>query len=247
MPNILLLTATVSPPAGAPLLFRSSPSDRWDDYRKALRFYSGLLKSGVFDRLVVAENSGSSPDSWMSILDEEGVADRCEFLGLGRSGACGTRFAEELRLIQQSIERSRCLRANADAVVWKVTGRYIIRNVEQIVQRRPEQFDLYLNCRNVPACWLDFFIAGFRWPAFLESGCEDLHLFEASMESGESILRRRIDEGCYGSLRIVKRIDPIPSVIGIRGVDGARYHGLRLRTKHHARVALNRVAPWLWV
>ena len=58
MRNVLLLTATVTPPAGVPSLQRTNPAQRLRDYEEALSFYLPLVGT-TFDAIVFAENSAS--------------------------------------------------------------------------------------------------------------------------------------------------------------------------------------------
>jgi hypothetical protein len=43
MRNVLLLTATVTPPPGVPSLQRTNPAERLRDYEEALSFYLPLV------------------------------------------------------------------------------------------------------------------------------------------------------------------------------------------------------------
>jgi hypothetical protein len=40
----------------------------------------------------------------------------------------------------------------------KVTGRYIVKNLCQIIARKPSNFDIYCNFRKVPKPWADMFL-----------------------------------------------------------------------------------------
>jgi hypothetical protein len=49
----------------------------------------------------------------------------------------------------------------AQVRVWKVTGRYKVLNLAQLIATQPLQADLYCHCRNVSLRWLDMYLM--RW------------------------------------------------------------------------------------
>jgi hypothetical protein len=249
--NLLFLTATVTPPPGAYDLARANPSVRLEDYQEALRFYCGLLWRNVIDGLLMVENSNTDLTPLIAVAREYDVLDKCEFITFdgmskGRPGSV-TRFSGEINLIKYALEHAHVVRANPGAVVWKVTGRYVIQNLDRIVKAQPHRFDLYVNCRNYPARWVDFYVVGLNAPAFLRTLGADLEEYATSSHSGEYILRRKIDEGQFPGLQIVKRFNRVPRVLGVRGADGAKYHGFKLTIKYYVRVVMKVLAPWLWV
>ena len=77
--NILLLTATITPPAGVPLLQRANPQDRLQDYERALKFYLQLL-NGCIDSIVFAENYNSDVSVLRNIVAQSGFTERVEFI-----------------------------------------------------------------------------------------------------------------------------------------------------------------------
>src|SRR5215207_2296623 len=124
-PALLLMTATITPPAGVPALQRVDPADRLLDYEHALSFYLGL-SSTVVDRVVLAENSDTDLGSLRRIAQEQGGGKEVELLtfdGLDYPVEHG-RSVGETRLIDTALRRSRLLGALAeDELFWKVTGR----------------------------------------------------------------------------------------------------------------------------
>ena len=75
----LLLTATVTPPAGMPFLTRSDPQVRLGDYADALRTYL-QLPDGVVDRIVVADNSNSDLSALEQVVAASSSAKDVELL-----------------------------------------------------------------------------------------------------------------------------------------------------------------------
>ncbi|MEE2691056.1 MAG: hypothetical protein VX640_05900 [Pseudomonadota bacterium] len=245
--NILLMTSTIAPKAGTFALKRADPADRLGDYVAALDFYAGELKRGVFDALVYVDNSGHPLDALRDVVDRLGVADRVEFVSYASDLPSEfSRYYLEAHLLVEAMNRSTLLREAGDATIWKVTGRYIVENVADIVRSQPASFDLYLNLRNSPERVVDFFLAAFRRDAFWKTIGRDLEEYRTT-EAGEKILRRKIDEGSFDGVTIVPRLARTPKVLGVRGFDGASYGGFRHQMKFYVRAAANRALPWLWI
>ena len=80
--NVLLLTATITPPAGVPLLARTDPKARLQDYEKGLQFYLQFINKGI-DAIVFAENSNSDVSTLKNIVTQSGLQDAVEFLVFG--------------------------------------------------------------------------------------------------------------------------------------------------------------------
>jgi len=248
--NVLFLTATIRPPPNAHGLAYTDPVQRMRDYEKALGFYCPLLGRGVFDYLLLVENSGSDLAPLVQVVRNHGLCDRAEFItyhGMRRLDMSSlNRFCGEVRLMRYAMENADVVRRHPHAVIWKVSGRYIIRNLKQIIRSRPEGFDLYVNCRDYPHRFVDFYIVGFHAAAFLATIGARWGDY-ATTASGETVLRHQIDDGTFPDHRIVKRFKRTPKIIGIRGVDGRKYHDTRASAKYAVRALMNRLAPNVWV
>ena len=143
------MTATITPLPGIPVLARTDPKARLQDYQEALAFYSGLL-GGCFDAIVFAENSNSDVSPLIAASSKRRHFDKLEFIsfyGLDYEPKHGRGYGE-FRLVDHAISTSKLLRS--DDVIWKVTGRYIVKNIERIVDLRPPDSDLYCHLRNYP-------------------------------------------------------------------------------------------------
>lgn len=246
--QVLLLTSTIAPKSGVRALKHVDPSARLADYMTALRHYVVMLKSGVFDALVYVDNSGWPLDEIKTIARTADVESACEFISYDAEAPRDVgRFFLESQLLVEAFSRSRFLNRDPVDTIWKVTGRYVIANLDSIVRTRPADFDLYVNCRNYPSQWCDFYVAAWRRSCF-ETLFSDVELEAYRRDpNGEAALRRRIDSEAFSRLNIVKRMRRTPQVIGVRGYDGVRYNGLSYAAKYFLRALANRVAPWLWV
>jgi hypothetical protein len=77
--NILLMTATITPPDHVPFLQRIDPHVRLQDYEKALKFYLSLMNRCI-DSIIFAENSNSDVSVLQAIVDQAGVNEQVEFI-----------------------------------------------------------------------------------------------------------------------------------------------------------------------
>lgn len=247
--DILLLTATVTPPQGAVQLSRVDPALRLMDYRAALGAYLESLRAGVISGIVFADNSNSDISVLKELAKERGAEADTEFIsfdGLDYPPAYGRGFGE-FRMIDHVMERSRLAsELPSDASVWKVTGRYVVRNFAKVVRSRPIDADVYCHCRNLPMQWIDLYVLCFNrrgYDAILDGICQ--HLREDEIKgSAEQAFRKIIDQKQDGA-RIVKRFRRLPRLEGYRGVDNQRYE--TMRAKYWARSVASVVAPWLWI
>lgn len=247
--DILLLTATVTPPHGAVQLSRVDPALRLKDYRTALDSYLESLRHGVISGIVFADNSDSDVSVLKELVKERGAEAQTEFIsfrGLDYPPAYGRGFGE-FRMIDHAVRHSRLVsQLPSDASIWKVTGRYIVRNFDSVVRSRPRNADVYCHCRNHPMKWIDLYVLCFNrrgYDSVLDGICQ--HLREDEIKgSAELAFRRIIDQSADGA-RIVKRFRTLPRLEGYRGVDNQRYE--TMRTKYWVRSVANVVAPWLWI
>ena len=246
--NIALLTSTIAPDANVHLLARTNVSQRLEDYKAAFSFYCDQLKAGVFSRLVYVDNSGYDLSEIESIARNKNVLAQVEFIGYKSNIAPNNnRFFLEINLIDYFIKNSSTLRNYPDALVWKITGRYLIENVGNIVNHCNQiHADVYINMRNHPYKVVDFYFVGFTLAAYEALFAKNLHLYEG-LSDGELTLRRYLDSNGLPSLCIQKRLPVTPRLIGVRGFDGGRYGGRKDTAKFYIRSFFNRILPALWI
>jgi hypothetical protein len=245
--NILLVTSTIQPATGTFMLKVVDAQTRLAQYRDAFDVYLGMLAGGVFDRIVYMDNSGYPLDTLRRQAAARGQADRVEFLSYTQTlPAENSRYYLEMDLIDHAMRMSAVLHADPEAVIWKVTGRYIVSNAAKIVKSWPDGADLYINLRNHPYKTLDFYFFGFRCGSYGDHIGRDRADF-AGTRNGEDILREKIDDQTFGQTRVVKRLRHTPRLLGIRGFDGARYGGWKDRMKYELRRLSNTVVPGFWI
>lgn len=244
--DILLMTSTIAPRSDTFLLKVIDPSDRLAQYETALRFYLELIDAGAIAEIVYADNSGYPLDSLQAIAAEVGYGDRVEFISYTATvDQNNSRYYLEIHLIDEAMTRSARLTAAPETVIWKITGRYLLRNAGAIIRSYPAQADLYINLRNHPYETLDFYFVGFRRGSYTQHIGRDFAEF-AGTENGEDVLRRKVEAG-FDGVTVVPRFRVTPRLNGIRGFDGSKYGGLSDTTKYYTRRWANTLVPRLWI
>ena len=248
-PNIVLLTATLVAPADARNLARRDPALRLRDYLEAFDFYLAQLSSGAFDALVLCDNSDQDLEPFAARAGRAGLLDRVELIshfGLDYPARHGRGYGE-FKLVDHAMQASRLIAAaGADARIWKVTGRYKIRNLARLIRSQPAHADLYCHCRNHPRPWLDMYLMCWNRRAYdgLIRGVYRRLRQDATPTSAEQHFRALIDNH-RSPLRLVRRFAHVPQLDGVRGFDNRAYASLWRR--HVVRVVAHRLAPWIWV
>lgn len=243
--NILLMTATITP-RDSPLLARTDPAVRLEDYRAALACYLPQVGT-VLDGIVFVENSDSDVSSLAAAAQAAGVGDRVEFIanyGIQSFPGRDRSFGES-RLLDHAMSSSRLIaEAGDDAVVWKVTGRYQVVNLRQMIATAPKRFDIYCDIRRRPLLWCDL-----RLMAWTKRGYESA-LRDTPGRIGsdpiEPAMYHHLMERDHG-VRVVPRYRREPLVDGVRGWDNRHYSEGRARLKYLIRATARRVTPFIWI
>jgi hypothetical protein len=249
--NVLLLSATIQPPAGMPVLTRTDPSLRLNDYIQSIDFYVQFLGK-CFDAIVLAENSEADLTSLRERVAAANAEDRVELLsfnGLDYPPAYGRGYGE-YKLVDYAMANSAFLRRDDDLTVWKCTGRYRLINIEQMVRRRPASFDLYCNMRNHPIYLCDLFFLAWNLKGYetaIKGAYTKLRNDQPSGFVFEETLFRHWIEGLRREIKIVPRFRHVPRINGIRGWNNAPYE----ESPWDRKILIRRLAltflPWLWI
>jgi hypothetical protein len=218
--NILLMTSTIRPRPNQPQLKVADPEERLAEYARALEFQCRLLERGVIDHIVYADNSGydlaglaarfSSPAiQWISFYDLD--YDPAYHRGYG-----------EFRLIDRAHRDSRIL-ANMSGGdrVWKITGRYFVRNLPTIIALTPRSFSLLCQMRGP---WAEMSVmawSGAGYDRFIRDVWRDF----ATGMAPELILAERLHGANTTTCGIVKSFFWPPVIVGRRGTDGGQFQG----------------------
>lgn len=170
-PALLIMTATITPPAGAVDLHRVDPQLRLQDYLEALAFYLDPAVKFI-DRIVFVENSGADLAP-LKALCTPNISKKVEFLsffGLDYPSHYNRGYGE-FKLLDFAFSKSRLLNElSENEKWWKVTGRLKVSNIDKMVRTAPDSYGLYADFRPKRS-WVDV-----RLLSFSRSGYRDLML-----------------------------------------------------------------------
>lgn len=252
--KILLMTATVTPPQNAANLARTDPQARLQDYTQALKFYLSLIHQGI-DKIIFAENSNSDLTSLEEIITQKKLKDRVELLvwyGLDYPPSYSRAYGE-FKLIDYVMNNSQTIRNLQEnhAIIWKITGRYKVKNLTEIITRQPKDFGLYINFRNLPRAWADMYLIAWSikgYQSYLQEVYPQLKIEQKESSQGispEELFRVLLKHKKIDEVKLVSRFNTIPIIDGIRGFDGQNY------SEAYGKLYLRRLAihlfPWLWI
>lgn len=245
--SLLLMTGTIRPNANSKNLARTSVADRIEDYKQGLEFNIELLRRGDISSLVFVENSGEGMDAFGATVAASGVSDQIELISYdAQQSQKEGRFVGECKLILEALLRSKLIQTSGASHVWKVTGRYVVKNLPSIFRHSRSDKDLLLHCRNYPMRYVDFGLAGFRLSAAQDILNRVLQRVK-TLRDDERVLREMIDDGSFDDLSVSQRMPRVPNFYGVRGLDNSSYGGLRYRSLFAARSILNVIMPRIWI
>lgn len=220
MKNILLLTSTIQPKSDQPDLAIADPLERLNDYRTALEFYSSQLEAGTLDNIVYIDNSGYD----LSSLKERFRSERIEWISFYDLDYPRTyhRGYGEFRLVDTAFTRSETLTNLEECdIVWKVTGRYIVKNLARVIALAPKKMDMY--CKVVRG-WAEMSLM-----AWSRLGYEVIirNIWEqfATGKIPELILAEKLTGMDPLSCTIITAYHWPPFIIGRRGANAVPYQG----------------------
>jgi len=250
MSQILILTATITPPPGVPILARTDPQLRLQDYIDALKFYLAV-PNHVLDRIIFAENSGSDLSKLRALAEESDK--RVEFFTLSRLDyppEYGRGYGE-FKLMDDVMMHSEIIaELNRSDVVWKATGRYRMKNIARWIATAPANYDLYCDMHDWPnpVPWMDtrFYSCTFEtYDRLLRNVYH--HLRFDILGHGSLFYMRSAIGKHLGSGRIVPRFRVEPYVEGNRAWDDRGWNQGKNYRNYLIRATSRKITPWLWI
>jgi hypothetical protein len=243
--HILLMTATITP-NHARNLVRTDPAARLKDYKDALGFYLALIDRPLHG-IVFVENSDSDVTTLRQLVASRGLTGRVEFLcnyGVHLYSEKG-RAHGEFKLLDYAMTASVMVHEAGPAhVVWKITGRYIVKNLSSMIATAPGGFDAYVDMKDHPKRWMDM-----RLMAWTAAGYDRVFRGAADdldSKTHEIQMRDYLPKRAKGA-RLVPRFCKEPFIDGIRGWDNNSYSSARELIKCYVRSIGRVVAPWYWI
>jgi hypothetical protein len=214
----LVLTAAAAPGRRGP--GRPDPVAHACDYADALAFYVGLLGDSV-QTLVFATSAGRDLERLQALADRSPHADRVELLNFPEPdhGSEHGRAYQEFKLLDRVMSSSRLIGhlGSADKV-WKVTGRYRVLNLPELVARAPERFDVYCNAPNWPIRAVDLGVLAWSLAGY-EAAFRGVYreLREDRLRCAPEVHLRAVLDRLSGRIRVVRRHATEPRIAGVRG------------------------------
>jgi hypothetical protein len=241
--DLLLLTATVSPRPDQPSLALVNPAERFEEYRNAMAHYVKLLNMGAISGILFAENSGYDLTRFAALFP----LARIEWLSIDPEVIPSGfhRGYAEFQLIDAALARSQLFQCmSPDVRIWKVSGRYIVRNLRRVVRLAPRRFDLY---GSIGGGWFEMSILAWS-PRAHQQLIQGSWKHFASAEAPELILYRLLQSRRDPSLHIVCSFVWSPVIEGRRGTDGSPFQGRRTRYRFML-ISCGKLLclPWRWL
>lgn len=254
--NLLLLTATITPKSGVPNLKRTDPKQRLQDYAEALKFYLSHVNKSC-DGIIFVENSNSDISQLKYIVEEQGLTEYVEFIvfeGLDYPVEYDRGYGE-FKLLDYGMSHSKLIQQSSEArtVIWKMTGRYTVLNLEEMIKKQPKKFDLFCNCRDYPKYWVDTYFMAWT-PEGYETCLRDIyHRLKTNVPgipkgiAAEELLRSWLEQRfIQKKVRIIRRFRVTPELSGVRGADNKEY-ATDNQWKYKIRQFISKMFPWVWV
>ncbi|MEO8167616.1 MAG: hypothetical protein ABI623_05160 [bacterium] len=248
--NTLLLTATITPPPGVPDLLRTDPAVRLGDYTEALKFYLTAGNLNI-DQIVFADNSNSDLSSLKNLVCNINSKKKVEFIsfnGLDHPPANGRGYGE-FKMLDYVMANSNIIRSASETDrMWKVTGRYVVINLCDVIERAPHNYDLYCNIRRWPRPWMDLYLLSWTKKGY-NAILQDVHreLQEDIIKTSPEARMWEILQDSFHKANIVPRFNVQPFVEGIVGFDNRNLAGGSNLIKFYLRSFARRYFPWIWI
>lgn len=238
MKNILLLTSTIQPKPDQPHLKLADPAERLRDYLAALEFQNHLLQRGVVDRIVYVDNSGYDLTPLRTRFPSPNI-EWISFYGLDYDASYHRGYGE-FSLIDHGFAHAATLRdmENSDRV-WKLTGRYVVKNLARVIALTPRRFDLYCN---VDRGWAEMGFMAWSRRGY-ETHIQNLWQYFATDKAPELILADRLKNPSAQQSRVFKTFFWAPFIVGRRGFDGTSFQG-RFTPLRFLLAACYKLAVW---
>lgn len=220
MKNILLLTATIRPNPNQPQLALIDPQERLEDYKKALMFYTEALKHGVIDEIVFVDNSGFDLKCLSEFFGSQNI-EWLSYYGLDYPSTYHRGYGE-FKLVDYAFENSEILKGlHAQDAIWKITGRYVVKNLKSVIKFSPRPFDIYCEIKKG---WLEMGVLAWSIEGYKQVIYGVSENFKSEMPP-ELILAQLIEKRAKSRVGLVTEFYWNPLIIGRRGTNGSSFQG----------------------
>ena len=205
------------------------------------------------------ENSNSDISSLLRIVEEAKVTEQVEFItfdGLDYPVHFWGHGYGDFKCVDFAMNHSKLIRAQpSNSIVWKITGRYILKNLSQFIAAKPLSFDVYCDFRT-PYFRRGFFqgkyecnMAIVAWTiSGYQTGLQGMYkeLIQHKSEFGEQLMRDAMERR-KKIVNIVSRFT-IPTIVeGTGAVYNVDMSSRKSKFKSYIRSVARRFIPWLWI
>jgi hypothetical protein len=250
---LLVMTATISPPANAQVK-RSSPQIRLEDYKRALRFWLRYPHAAA-ERILFIENSGADLGELRTIAETENPQRReVEFLSLPvHEIPSSTNYGyTEMQMLDEGLAISKLRQATTHMV--KVTGRLTFPALGKALDRVASQcsapLELMIDCRRLGLfrrghdARVQLFVCSYSFYDHVLRG-SNREMNSTDVRLLEHLIYRKVipfkgQPGC--TLRFPCNVDPV----GYFGFKNRRYDSPRTALARSTRALLRVIAPGYW-
>jgi hypothetical protein len=243
------MTATISPPANAKDLVRADPTVRLHDYCEALEFYLRLPNSHI-DRIIFVENSNSDLTALFELCEREKHGKQIEFLAFEGGNDFPPEYGKgygEMIMLNYAIDKTK-LFTDTD-IVWKATGRLILRNLQQLIEGAPNRYKVYCDLHDsFPLLSLQHFFDP-RFFSFTLPGYETYF-----RRKPEELERAHIEHLYFDVLKagvaagdVKPRFKRQPIILGYNAAQGTNYFTMKKRVQRFIQQVARVVAPSVWL
>jgi len=248
-PTILLMTATITPPKNCPDLARVNPDLRMNDYYESLKYYLEI-PSQLMDRIIFAENSDTDLTPLKEVLKFNSQNKKVEFISFPNGNDFPPEYGKgygEMLLIDYALDNSKII--NEDDIIWKATGRLILSNLPSLIQKTPQNYDLYCDLHND----YDFLgLVHFFDPRFYSFSLKGYDLYFRPHTNNlkkahiEHYFYNVIKKDIYNN-RIITRFKQVPLIKGFIGSSNQDYWSLNKKIQRKGQQIIRTIAPWFWL
>ncbi len=228
----LLLTATISPETGQSGLLIQDPGERLLEYEKALQYYYHNFDRLRLSGLIFVENS----DFDLGLISKKYPSEKFEWISAPRTPLVGGvhRGYGEFLMIDYAFRNSLYLNSMSPSdLVWKVSGRYVLKNLGRMIFFAPDDYDVYAEIKKN---WVELSVISWSKRGFLEYFQPFIEKMKVDFPP-EVILARAFDGDRL--VNVVSKFTWLPYINGRRGANGVPYMSGLSTLRHFFAQAMN--------
>lgn len=250
--QVLLLTAAINTSVLMGNNKRSDSELRRLDYLRALRFYIENLPQNVV-HVVFCENTGADLHEFELLKDFAASKGRVlHILGfIGKTHPSLGKGVCEFEILDFS---GSWLAENisSDLIIWKITGRLLLKNVSDLISSLPGDSEFYVDLRSVPLIgerlggndWAEMRLMCYRLSSY------NKYFYGRGAQFGyvtEKGLFLHIQKMMTMGVNVSPRFLIQPRFGGICGGSNKNYESIEYRLKDFIRIISRRVFPQIWL